>query len=138
MCFAASSTTTTSSLLPGAVDNRIPKKVLLLLVHLSDWLSRRLRFFFLVHEKAAMLSMIDLAGSERAATTRNRGLRLKEGANINRSLLALANCINTLSVNGSRSRRRGLLSFICLFIVGARITCCEFTCASLAGRQVEE
>lgn len=56
--------------------------------------------------KAAMLSMIDLAGSERAATTHNRGLRLKEGANINRSLLALANCINALAVNGSRARAR--------------------------------
>lgn len=42
------------------------------------------------------LSLIDLAGSERAANTQNRGLRLIEGANINRSLLALGNCINAL------------------------------------------
>lgn len=42
------------------------------------------------------LSMIDLAGSERAAETYNRGLRMIEGANINRSLLALGNCINSL------------------------------------------
>lgn len=42
------------------------------------------------------LSLIDLAGSERAANTKNRGLRLIEGANINRSLLALGNCINAL------------------------------------------
>ena len=42
------------------------------------------------------LSMIDLAGSERAADTQNRGIRMIEGANINRSLLALGNCINTL------------------------------------------
>lgn len=41
--------------------------------------------------------LVDLAGSERAATTENRGLRLFEGANINRSLLALGNCINVLS-----------------------------------------
>ena len=40
--------------------------------------------------------MVDLAGSERAATTDNRGIRLVEGANINKSLLALANCINIL------------------------------------------
>jgi kinesin family protein 18/19 len=46
---------------------------------------------------SAKLSLIDLAGSERAANTNNRGLRLIEGANINRSLLALANCINALS-----------------------------------------
>ena len=42
------------------------------------------------------LSMIDLAGSERASATLNTGKRLIEGANINRSLLALANCINAL------------------------------------------
>jgi kinesin family protein 18/19 len=43
------------------------------------------------------LSLIDLAGSERAAVTDNKGLRMLEGANINRSLLALGNCINILS-----------------------------------------
>ncbi|XP_025407254.1 kinesin-like protein KIF19 [Sipha flava] len=43
------------------------------------------------------LFMIDLAGSERASHTKNRGKRLKEGAHINRSLLALGNCINALS-----------------------------------------
>ena len=41
--------------------------------------------------------MIDLAGSERASSTANRGIRMIEGANINRSLLALANCITALS-----------------------------------------
>uniref|UniRef100_A0A6Q2X8X0 Kinesin-like protein n=1 Tax=Esox lucius TaxID=8010 RepID=A0A6Q2X8X0_ESOLU len=45
----------------------------------------------------ARLFMIDLAGSERASQTQNRGQRLKEGAHINRSLLALGNCINALS-----------------------------------------
>ncbi len=43
------------------------------------------------------LLLVDLAGSERAAVTDNRGLRMFEGANINKSLLALANCINILS-----------------------------------------
>ena len=43
------------------------------------------------------LCLVDLAGSERAATSENRGLRQVEGANINRSLLALGNCINILS-----------------------------------------
>ncbi len=47
--------------------------------------------------KTGKLSMIDLAGSERAANTNNRGIRMVEGANINRSLLALGNCINKLS-----------------------------------------
>jgi len=43
------------------------------------------------------LSLIDLAGSERAHATQNSGVRLQESANINKSLLALANCINALS-----------------------------------------
>eukprot|EP00792_Barthelona_sp_PAP020_P006597 TRINITY_DN3034_c0_g1_i3.p1 TRINITY_DN3034_c0_g1~~TRINITY_DN3034_c0_g1_i3.p1 ORF type:complete len:342 (+),score=78.98 TRINITY_DN3034_c0_g1_i3:43-1026(+) len=44
------------------------------------------------------LSLVDLAGSERAARTKNQGVRLMEGANINRSLLALGNCINALTM----------------------------------------
>ena len=47
--------------------------------------------------RIAKLSLIDLAGSERATATTNRGDRLREGANINRSLLALGNCINALA-----------------------------------------
>ena len=42
------------------------------------------------------LYLIDLAGSERAANTHNTGKRMVEGAHINRSLLALGNCINAL------------------------------------------
>lgn len=42
------------------------------------------------------LSLIDLAGSERALATDQRTLRSVEGANINRSLLALSSCINAL------------------------------------------
>ncbi|CAG9115763.1 unnamed protein product [Plutella xylostella] len=47
------------------------------------------------------LSMIDLAGSERASATGCVGQRFKEGANINRSLLSLGNCINKLADGGS-------------------------------------
>ncbi|XP_042720933.1 kinesin-like protein KIF19 [Lagopus leucura] len=47
--------------------------------------------------RCGRLQLIDLAGSERAAWTRNRGQRMKEGAHINRSLLALGNCIKALS-----------------------------------------
>uniref|UniRef100_A0A672F6H2 Kinesin-like protein n=1 Tax=Salarias fasciatus TaxID=181472 RepID=A0A672F6H2_SALFA len=45
----------------------------------------------------AKMSLIDLAGSERASATNAKGARLREGANINRSLLALGNVINTLA-----------------------------------------
>ena len=50
--------------------------------------------------RCSKLSLIDLAGSERAAKTENRGQRLVEGAKINRSLLALGNCINALGKKG--------------------------------------
>ncbi|XBW35528.1 hypothetical protein QEN19_001103 [Hanseniaspora menglaensis] len=45
-------------------------------------------------------TIVDLAGSERASKAQNKGLRLKEGAMINKSLLALANCINSLTSEG--------------------------------------
>ncbi|XP_071733196.1 kinesin-like protein KIN-8A [Rutidosis leptorrhynchoides] len=49
-----------------------------------------------VIKKVGKLSLIDLAGSERAHATDQRTLRSLEGANINRSLLALSSCINAL------------------------------------------
>ncbi|KAF5393546.1 hypothetical protein D9757_000274 [Collybiopsis confluens] len=52
----------------------------------------------------ATLSIIDLAGSERAAATTNMGQRMVEGANINKSLLALGNCINALCESGGAIR----------------------------------
>lgn len=52
--------------------------------------------------KVGKLSLVDLAGSERAANTKNSGKRLVEGANINRSLLALGNCINALGEKGNK------------------------------------
>ncbi|OMP05795.1 hypothetical protein COLO4_08547 [Corchorus olitorius] len=42
------------------------------------------------------LALVDLAGSERASETNSGGQKLRDGANINRSLLALANYINAL------------------------------------------
>ena len=47
--------------------------------------------------RVAKMSLIDLAGSERASATNARGARQREGANINRSLLALGNVINALA-----------------------------------------
>ena len=54
-------------------------------------------------KRLSKLSLIDLAGSERAYKTDNRGQRLVEGRNINRSLLSLANCINALADKTKRS-----------------------------------
>ena len=47
--------------------------------------------------RCSKLSLIDLAGSERASATKNKGSVLMEGANINKSLLSLGNCINALA-----------------------------------------
>ncbi|MBN3325000.1 KI18A protein, partial [Atractosteus spatula] len=47
--------------------------------------------------RIAKMSLIDLAGSERARATNAKGARFREGANINRSLLALGNVINALA-----------------------------------------
>lgn len=46
--------------------------------------------------QSGRLFMIDLAGSERAQASGNNGQRMVEGQHINRSLLALGNCINAL------------------------------------------
>ena len=56
--------------------------------------------------KYSKLSLIDLAGSERASATQNRGMRLIEGANINRSLLTLGNCINALCDASLRGNKK--------------------------------
>eukprot|EP00767_Chilomastix_cuspidata_P004410 gnl/Chilomastix_cuspidata/455.p1 GENE.gnl/Chilomastix_cuspidata/455~~gnl/Chilomastix_cuspidata/455.p1 ORF type:complete len:1159 (+),score=486.51 gnl/Chilomastix_cuspidata/455:114-3479(+) len=48
----------------------------------------------------SQFTLIDLAGSERAAASKNSGERFKEGAHINKSLLALGNCINALFRQG--------------------------------------
>ncbi|CAM9564836.1 unnamed protein product, partial [Phaeothamnion confervicola] len=48
----------------------------------------------------AKINLIDLAGSERAKKTGATGTTLKEGANINRSLMALGNVITALSEGG--------------------------------------
>lgn len=45
------------------------------------------------------LYLVDLAGSERASSVQNSTCRLKEGANINRSLVALGNVITALADN---------------------------------------
>lgn len=45
----------------------------------------------------AKFTLVDLAGSERASQTKNRGIRLLEGAKINQSLLVLGSCIQALS-----------------------------------------
>lgn len=51
----------------------------------------------LVAEKVSKISLVDLAGSERADSTGAKGTRLKEGANINKSLTTLGKVISALA-----------------------------------------
>lgn len=47
-------------------------------------------------ETVSKIHLVDLAGSERADTTGATGVRLKEGGNINKSLVTLGNVISSL------------------------------------------
>ncbi|KAJ3065134.1 kinesin-like protein Klp8 [Podochytrium sp. JEL0797] len=48
-------------------------------------------------ERSSRICLVDLAGSERAESTGATGVRLKEGANINKSLTTLGKVISTLA-----------------------------------------
>ncbi|KAG6964598.1 hypothetical protein JG687_00005884 [Phytophthora cactorum] len=58
----------------------------------------------------AKINLVDLAGSERAASTGAQGDRLREGANINKSLSALGNVINAL-VEASRASKKVFIPY---------------------------
>lgn len=47
-------------------------------------------------ETVSKIHLVDLAGSERADATGATGVRLKEGGNINKSLVTLGNVISAL------------------------------------------
>ncbi|XP_072330905.1 kinesin-like protein KIF1A isoform X26 [Scyliorhinus torazame] len=56
-------------------------------------------------EKVSKISLVDLAGSERADSTGAKGTRLKEGANINKSLTTLGKVISALADVDSGSNK---------------------------------
>jgi kinesin family protein 18/19 len=82
----------------------------------------------------ATLSIIDLAGSERAAATTNMGQRMIEGANINKSLLALGNCINALCESGGATRhvpyRNSKLTRLLKFSLGGNCKTVMIVCVA--------
>ncbi|XP_034059022.1 kinesin-like protein KIF1C [Gymnodraco acuticeps] len=57
-------------------------------------------------EKVSKISLVDLAGSERADSSGAKGTRLKEGANINKSLTTLGKVISALAEMQSNKKRR--------------------------------
>uniref|UniRef100_A0A8B9TX72 Kinesin family member 1B n=1 Tax=Anas platyrhynchos TaxID=8839 RepID=A0A8B9TX72_ANAPL len=55
-------------------------------------------------EKVSKISLVDLAGSERADSTGAKGTRLKEGANINKSLTTLGKVISALAESKKKKK----------------------------------
>ncbi|XP_026495906.2 kinesin-like protein unc-104 isoform X16 [Vanessa tameamea] len=66
----------------------------------------------LVSEKVSKISLVDLAGSERADSTGAKGTRLKEGANINKSLTTLGKVISALAEIASKTKKSKKADFI--------------------------
>lgn len=89
----------------------------------------------------ATLSIIDLAGSERASATKNRGERLMEGANINKSLLALGSCINALCDPRKRNHvpyRNSKLTRLLKFSLGGNCRTVMIVCVSPSSQHFDE
>ncbi|KAL7792079.1 kinesin domain-containing protein [Trichoderma ceciliae] len=89
----------------------------------------------------ATLSIIDLAGSERASVTKNRGERLTEGANINKSLLALGGCINALCDKRGKTHvpyRNSKLTRLLKFSLGGNCKTVMIVCVSPSSAHYDE
>ncbi|WWC70214.1 uncharacterized protein I206_104164 [Kwoniella pini CBS 10737] len=91
---------------------------------------------------SATLSIIDLAGSEKASV--NRGQRMKEGANINKSLLALSGCISALCTPPNRGVRQHVpyrdskLTRLLKFSLGGNCRTVMINCISPSSKDIEE
>ncbi|XP_047495507.1 kinesin-like protein unc-104 isoform X16 [Penaeus chinensis] len=66
----------------------------------------------LTTERVSKISLVDLAGSERADSTGAKGTRLKEGANINKSLTTLGKVISALAEVTSKPNKKRKAEFI--------------------------
>lgn len=69
-------------------------------------------------ETVSKIHLVDLAGSERADATGATGVRLKEGGNINKSLVTLGNVISSLGQTADGS--------ICFDLVRLAVTTVVF------------
>lgn len=77
--------------------------------------------FALIHirHQVSKISLVDLAGSERASATGATGARLKEGANINKSLTTLGKVCDG---GGGRSFELGN-EYVYICTVASRVAC---------------
>lgn len=93
---------------------------------------------------SATLSIIDLAGSERAAASRNNGKRQVEGAKINQSLLALSSCITALceAPRGGRKPhvpyRNSQLTRLLEFSLGGNCRTAMIVCISPSSKDIDD
>ncbi|XP_033929404.1 kinesin-like protein KIF1C isoform X4 [Melopsittacus undulatus] len=65
----------------------------------------------LCSEKVSRISLVDLAGSERADHAGTSGLRLKEGANINKSLTTLGKVISALAEAQNKRKKPDFIPY---------------------------
>ncbi|KAF4799765.1 hypothetical protein TURU_051430 [Turdus rufiventris] len=65
----------------------------------------------LTTEKVSRISLVDLAGSERADASGAKGVRLKEGANINKSLTTLGKVISALADATSKKKKPDFIPY---------------------------
>merc|ERR1711957_1038594 len=90
------------------------------------------------------LHLVDLAGSERYRDTQAKGIRLKEGGHINKSLLTLSNVIRKLSETpkgGARVHvpfRDSKLTRILQPALGGNTRTAIVCCITQASQHVEE
>nr|XP_033779917.1 kinesin-like protein KIF1C isoform X2 [Geotrypetes seraphini] len=62
-------------------------------------------------EKVSKISLVDLAGSERADSSGAKGMRLKEGANINKSLTTLGKVISALAEVQNKKKKTEFIPY---------------------------
>ncbi|XP_040202911.1 kinesin-like protein KIF1C isoform X2 [Rana temporaria] len=62
-------------------------------------------------EKVSKISLVDLAGSERADSSGAKGTRLKEGANINKSLTTLGKVISALAEMQNKKKKSDFIPY---------------------------
>lgn len=92
----------------------------------------------------ATLSIIDLAGSERAAASQNNGKRQVEGAKINQSLLSLAGCITALCARPVRGKpvhvpyRNSQLTRLLEFSLGGNCRTAMIVCVSPSSKDIDD
>ncbi|XP_072017390.1 kinesin-like protein KIF14 [Amphiura filiformis] len=63
------------------------------------------------HNTTSKINLVDLAGSERSSTANTTGDRLKEGANINQSLMTLGKVISHLCDRSQHKRKKAFIPY---------------------------